>query len=183
MSHAEESVREAPNPSICWYLTESSTVMVKYGARAAAKVKAELLLQGFMQILGGFVHLDLGDRMRWGDFCCAFAGGETSSAKQIDGIRKGDAMECPSPGFFVNVAAKGLSISPSPLEPTVARTPASVDFKRVRRIPRGLGDATSGEGLEDVGTTCARWRAGYRQGCLGGKDTARKWTACAINIL
>src|SRR5438067_24431 len=45
-------------------------------------------------------------------------------------------MECPSPGFFVNVAAKGLNISPSPLEPTLARVLATVGSK-------GLGDMLS----------------------------------------
>ncbi len=39
-SQAEDSVREAPNPSISWYFVASLTVMVKCGARAAAKVKA-----------------------------------------------------------------------------------------------------------------------------------------------
>src|SRR6266851_371623 len=33
ISHAEESVREAPKPSICWYLTESSTSMERAGMR------------------------------------------------------------------------------------------------------------------------------------------------------
>src|SRR5712691_7655987 len=33
ISQAEESVREAPKPSICWYLTESSTSMERAGMR------------------------------------------------------------------------------------------------------------------------------------------------------
>ncbi len=79
----------------------------------------------------------------------------------MDGIIKADARQCPSPGFFVNVASKGVSISASPLESTLARTPTSVDFKGVKRIPRGFRDMTSGEGRAGVGT-CGRPWTEYR---------------------
>jgi hypothetical protein len=74
------------------------------------------------------------------------------------GRRKDDARRSPlPPRFFVSVASKGLSISISSLESTLARRPISVAFKRLTRIPKSFRDVTSGEGLEDIGTTCARW--------------------------
>jgi hypothetical protein len=94
-------------------------------------------------------------------------------ATQIAGRREGVTMQPRLPRFLVSVASKGVSISVSPLESTLTRTPASVASKRVRRIPRGLRDITCREGLEDVGATCAKRWTGYRQEDEEGEDVAR----------
>jgi hypothetical protein len=66
------------------------------------------------------------------------------------------AENSPAPRFFVNVASKGVSMPVSPLDATLARTPASVAFKRVRGIPRGLREMASGEGREVAWSTCGK---------------------------
>jgi hypothetical protein len=105
----------------------------------------------------------------------------------MSGRREEDAMRTPPPWFFVSVASKGVrtdvSLDVSLLDATLTKVPASVDFKRVRRIPTGLLGMTSGEGRKDVGTACgSRWTR-YRQECEKGEDRARRWAACNIIIL
>ena len=78
-SHEEESVSEAPKPSICWNFTASFTVIVRFGARAVPKVRA-----GFSCSVSCCSSEDSTTSIRgasFGDavFCCGIDSGNITS--------------------------------------------------------------------------------------------------------
>jgi len=96
------------------------------------------------------------------DFSWAFTDGEIRSATQNAERRRRE--------LFVSADTKRVSDSVSPLELIPASAHGSVAFKKVRRIPMGLREMTSGEGPEGAWTTCRRGSIEHRQASKESED-------------